>query len=154
MAKLPQQIPIYSALTNKTPVASLSGGDDIEVLWWSPVNYQTQKGRYEVRYTPGFTVELKEGASTYQFPRSLPPGKISVDWLVLSGIGTENVLYAALMKFLWIYLVVTKGYWFWSTATGGSYQLEYHARWFRITRLVCKIYQGKILLWLGRWYCT
>ncbi|ABA23127.1 conserved hypothetical protein [Trichormus variabilis ATCC 29413] len=80
MTKLPQQLPIYSALTNKTPVASLSSGDDIEVLWWSPVNYQTQKGRYEVRYSPGFTVELEEGASTYQFPRSLSPGKISVDW--------------------------------------------------------------------------
>ncbi|WP_414756468.1 hypothetical protein [Anabaena sp. CCY 9910] len=80
MAKLPQQLPIYSALTNKTPAASLSSGDDIEVLWWSPVNYQTQKGRYEVRYSPGFTVELEEGASTYQFPRSLPPGKPSVDW--------------------------------------------------------------------------
>ncbi|MBD2252753.1 hypothetical protein [Nostoc parmelioides] len=80
MAKLPQKLPIYSALTNKTPAASLSGGDDIEVLWWSPVNYQTQKGRYEVRYSPGFTVELEEGASTYQFPRSLPAGKPSVDW--------------------------------------------------------------------------
>ncbi|BCL36393.1 hypothetical protein [Nostoc sp. MS1] len=80
MAKLPQKLPIYSALTNKTPAASLSGKDNVEVLWWSPINYQTQKGRYEVRYPQGFTAKLEEGRSNYEFPRSLPPGKPSVDW--------------------------------------------------------------------------
>ncbi|MBD2501155.1 hypothetical protein [Anabaena azotica] len=80
IAKLPQKLPIYSASTNKTPAASLSGGDNVEVLWWSPVNYQTQKGRYEVRYPQGFTVELEEGVKAYEFPRSLPPGKPAVYW--------------------------------------------------------------------------
>jgi hypothetical protein len=78
MAKLPQELPIYSALTNKTPAASLFSKDDVEVLWWSPVNYQTQKGRYEVRYAQGFSAKLEEGAKPYEFPRTLSPGKPSI----------------------------------------------------------------------------
>ncbi|MBD2445805.1 hypothetical protein H6G76_01290 [Nostoc sp. FACHB-152] len=80
MAKLPETLPLYSALTNKTQAASLSGNNTIEVLWWSPVNFQTNKGRYEVTYPQGFTTKLNEGASIYEFQRSLPPGKPPVDW--------------------------------------------------------------------------
>lgn len=84
MAKLPsEEVPLYSALTNKTPAVSLSrkkSGETMEVLWWSPVEYQTLKGRYEVRYPQGFTVKLDEGASIYEFNNSLSPGKPAVDW--------------------------------------------------------------------------
>ncbi|MBW4634878.1 MAG: hypothetical protein KME30_24105 [Iphinoe sp. HA4291-MV1] len=84
MAKLPQEgLPLYSALTNKTSAAKLSlakNDKTVEVLWWSPINLQTRKGRYEVRYPQGFTVTLDQGASLYQFKRSLPPGKLPVDW--------------------------------------------------------------------------
>lgn len=83
IAKLPEKLPVYSALTNKVPAASLASqnGETVEVLWWSPLNFQTQKGRYEVRYPQGFTVKLNEGASINNFQRSLPPGKLPVDWL-------------------------------------------------------------------------
>jgi len=80
MAKLPETLPLYSALTNKKPAASLSGNNAVEVLWWSPVNFQTNKGRYEVAYPQGFTAKLNEGASIYDYPRSLPPGKPAVSW--------------------------------------------------------------------------
>jgi hypothetical protein len=80
MAKLPETLPLYSALTNKNPAASLSGNNTVEVLWWSPVNFQTNKGRYEVRYPQGFTTKLNEGASIYEFGRSLPPGKPPINW--------------------------------------------------------------------------
>ncbi|MBW4686186.1 MAG: hypothetical protein KME40_14075 [Komarekiella atlantica HA4396-MV6] len=83
MAKLPSEgLPLYSQLTNKTPAISLSnnGEETVEVLWWSPIDFQTQKGRYEVRYPQGFTVKLDEGASIYEFKRSLPTGKPAVNW--------------------------------------------------------------------------
>ncbi|MFP5272154.1 hypothetical protein [Coleofasciculus sp.] len=69
MAKLPsQELPLYSRLLEETPAVTLEAdrvGDTVEVLWWSPVDYQTQKGRYEVRYEDGFTVTLEEGASSW-----------------------------------------------------------------------------------------
>jgi hypothetical protein len=83
MAKLPSKgLPLYSKLSNKTSTASLSGNseENVEVLWWSPIDLQTHKGRYEVRYPQGFTVKLDEGASIYEFKRSLPPGKPAVNW--------------------------------------------------------------------------
>lgn len=84
MAKLPsEELPLYSASTNKTPAVSLSpnnGEETVEVLWWSPVDSQTRKGRYEVRYPQGFTVNLDEGASPYEFPIPFPPGKPPVSW--------------------------------------------------------------------------
>ncbi|MBH8565513.1 hypothetical protein I8748_25620 [Nostoc sp. CENA67] len=83
MAKLPSdKLPLYSALTNKTPAVSLSGNnsEDVEVLWWSPTNFQTLQGRYEVRYPQGFKVEVNEGGSIYEFKRSLSPGKPPVYW--------------------------------------------------------------------------
>jgi hypothetical protein len=59
MAKLPTEgVPLYSGLTEKTSVIALSpakDGETVEVLWWMPVNYQTRKGRYEVRHPEGFT---------------------------------------------------------------------------------------------------
>ncbi|BAY18638.1 hypothetical protein NIES21_44860 [Anabaenopsis circularis NIES-21] len=80
MAKLPEKLPLYSASTNKKPAVSLSGNNTVEVLWWSPVNFQTNKGRYEVTYPQGFTTKINEGASKYEFGRSLPPEKPPVEW--------------------------------------------------------------------------
>jgi hypothetical protein len=80
IAQLPSEgLPLYSAATNKTSAVSLSG-ETVEVLWWSYINFQTQKGRYEVRYPQGFTEKLNEGASLYEFTRTLPPGKPAVYW--------------------------------------------------------------------------
>ncbi|GAX38596.1 hypothetical protein [Nodularia sp. NIES-3585] len=82
MAKLPsEELPLYSASTNKTPAVSLSANKEeetVEVLWWSLVDFQTRKGRYEVRYSQGFTANLNEGASLSEY--SLPPGKPPVYW--------------------------------------------------------------------------
>jgi hypothetical protein len=83
MAKLPSEgIPVYSGLTNKTPAVTLSpssSGETVEVLWWSPLDFQTRKGRYEVRYLQGFTVKLDQGARLEE-SRRLPPGKPPVYW--------------------------------------------------------------------------
>ena len=67
--KLPNEgIPLYSTLTSKNPAATFSPakkGDPVEVLWFSPVDYQTPKGRYEVRYPKGFTVTLDEQGAEF-----------------------------------------------------------------------------------------
>jgi hypothetical protein len=82
MANLPsEKIPLYP--TSRSEVAqdalvSQNGGETVEVLWWSPVDFQSGKGRYEVRYTPGFTSILNDGADLYEFP--VPPGKPPVSW--------------------------------------------------------------------------
>ncbi|WP_026087351.1 hypothetical protein ACF3DV_30860 [Chlorogloeopsis fritschii PCC 9212] len=84
MAKLPQAgLPVYSELSNQTPALTLSptnNSETVEVLWWSPVDFQTRKGRYEVRTEKGFTAKLDQGASLEQFQRLLPPGKPPVYW--------------------------------------------------------------------------
>ncbi|MDM9383213.1 hypothetical protein QUB80_21205 [Chlorogloeopsis sp. ULAP01] len=84
MAKLPQAgLPVYSELSNQTPTLTLSptnNSETVEVLWWSPVDFQTRKGRYEVRTEKGFTVKLDQGATQEQFRRFLPPGKPPVYW--------------------------------------------------------------------------
>lgn len=84
MAKLPKSgLPIYSQLSSQTPDLTLSpnqNNETIEVLWWSPIDFQTRKGRYEVRTTQGFTVKLDQGASRYEFGRFLPPEKPLVYW--------------------------------------------------------------------------
>ncbi|WP_144427377.1 hypothetical protein [Nostoc piscinale] len=80
MAKVPATLPIYSASTNQKSAASLAANDTVEVLWWSPVKFQTNKGRYEVTYPQGFTTKLNEGASKYEFGRSLPTGKPPIEW--------------------------------------------------------------------------
>ncbi len=82
MAKLPsEELPLYSTSKNKTSAVSLSannGEETVEVLWWSPIDFQTGKGRYEVRYPQGFTANLNDGVSLFEF--SLPPGKPPVGW--------------------------------------------------------------------------
>ncbi|WNN88858.1 hypothetical protein [Gloeocapsopsis dulcis] len=82
MAKLPADVPIYRGLLEKTPAATLSASQnqEVEVLWSHPFDYQTRQSRYEVRYEPGFTVTLNEGARTEQFPQLIPPGKPAIDW--------------------------------------------------------------------------
>lgn len=77
MAKQPSDgLPLYSGLTNKTPAVTLSPATsgDVEVLWHMPIDLETRKGRYEVRYPEGFTVKLDQGA----MPQ--PP-----NWLMLAG---------------------------------------------------------------------
>lgn len=82
MANLPSaKLPLYP--TSRSDVAedalvSQNGGETVEVLWWSPVDFTTGQGRYEVRYAPGLTLTLNDGAELYQFP--VPPGKPPVSW--------------------------------------------------------------------------
>ncbi len=67
--KLPKEgIPLYSSSASKKSVATLSSakdGETVEVLWFAPVDYQTDKGRYEVRYPKGFTVTLNEQGAEF-----------------------------------------------------------------------------------------
>ncbi|WP_026734252.1 hypothetical protein [Fischerella sp. PCC 9605] len=84
IAKLPKAgLPLYSQLSNQSPALTLSPAKDgatVEVLWWSPIDFETRKGRYEVRTEKGFTVKLDQGASLDKFRRFLPPGKPPVRW--------------------------------------------------------------------------
>lgn len=84
MAKLPpEDLPLYNGLTNKTPAVTLSpatSDETVEVLWWMPVDLQTRKGRYEVRYPEGFTITLDEGAMIEPSNRLALAGKPPVYW--------------------------------------------------------------------------
>lgn len=83
MAKLPAEgVPLYSGLTEKTPAMILPpdrDGKSQEVLWWSPLDFQSRKGRYELRNTKGFRVKLNEGTKRLE-QQFLQPGKPPVYW--------------------------------------------------------------------------
>ncbi|PPS42678.1 hypothetical protein [Chroococcidiopsis sp. TS-821] len=82
MAKLPSEARIYRGLLEKTPAATLPNTQsEVEVLWSQPLDYQTRQSRYEVRYQPGFTVTLNEGAKPAQFPQWIAPGEPAIDWV-------------------------------------------------------------------------
>lgn len=88
--KLPAEgIPLYNTSTSKNPAATLSpvsSGKTVEVLWFSPIDSQTRKGRYEVRYPEGFTVTLNERGAEILPPditkirEEIEPGKPSFYW--------------------------------------------------------------------------
>lgn len=67
--KVPDEgIPLYKSLASKNSETTFKSDEPVEVLWFSPIDFQTRKGRYEVRYPEGFTVTLEQqGAET------LPP---------------------------------------------------------------------------------
>ena len=87
-------IPLYDSVTSKNPAATLlpdKNGEMEEVLWFAPLNYQTGKGRYEVRYPQGFTVTLDEQGIDFfskeveQIRAKIQPGKPQFYW-----IGSES----------------------------------------------------------------
>jgi hypothetical protein len=84
MAKLPPAgLSVSSELSQKASAFTLYPAKDretVEVLWWSPVNLQTRRGRYEIRTEKGLLVKVNQGATIRQFRRFLPPGKPPVDW--------------------------------------------------------------------------
>ncbi len=60
MAKVPSQSPpLYPSLLSKDAIATIEL-ETVEVLWWSPLSYDTRVGRYEVRYEPGLTATLEQ----------------------------------------------------------------------------------------------
>lgn len=80
MATPSAELPFYSSSTNKKPAVTLPATSNVEVLWWSPIDLQTRKGRYEVRYPQGFTVKLDQGASLEPSNRLVSAGKPPVFW--------------------------------------------------------------------------
>jgi hypothetical protein len=90
MANLPAEgLPISNSSLNKTVADTLkpaTKGETVEVLWWTPTNYQTREGRYEVRYDKGFTVTLDEQGSELLPPdlakirAEIQPGKPPLYW--------------------------------------------------------------------------
>lgn len=83
-------IPLYRSVSSKNPSATLSSvnkGEMLEILWFSPINYQTRKGRYEVRYSPGFTATIDKQGAVF-FPKDVEeirakvqPGKPRLYWI-------------------------------------------------------------------------
>jgi hypothetical protein len=62
-AKLPdQEVPFYPsvAANNSTGILSSNQTYKVEVLWWSKQDNNSPKGRYEIVYNQGFTLELNE----------------------------------------------------------------------------------------------
>ncbi len=89
-ANLPSAgLPIFNSLLNKTPADTLkpnTTGKTVEVLWWMPTNYETRKGRYEVRYDKGLTVTLNEQGAELWSPEvmkiraEIEPGSLPFYW--------------------------------------------------------------------------
>ncbi|MEC4990615.1 MAG: hypothetical protein SAJ37_17935 [Oscillatoria sp. PMC 1068.18] len=83
MAEITNQgLPLYHSSLANSATTTLKSEETVEILWFSPVNFQEQKGRYEVRYDDGFIVKLDDigGESwdnfyqgDYQPPVWLPP---------------------------------------------------------------------------------
>ena len=67
MAEPNQELPVYRSLLDNTPDATIAPNENkkIEVLWWSLNQREPVKGRYEISYEPGMTVELSQGATTW-----------------------------------------------------------------------------------------
>ncbi|WP_009546589.1 hypothetical protein [Crocosphaera subtropica] len=63
-ATLPNEgLKVYQSLLNPNPQITLNADENqetVEVLWWSPQNYETEKGRYEIVYDSGFSVTLED----------------------------------------------------------------------------------------------
>lgn len=54
---------IYQSLFNTDSEITIKGDETnniVEVLWWSPQNYEGEKGRYEIAYNSGFSVTLDD----------------------------------------------------------------------------------------------
>lgn len=82
-------VPLYNSSTIQNPAATLSpkkNGEMQEILWFAPLDYQTRKGRYEVRYPQGFTAMLNEQGATFfskeveQIRAKTQPGKPQFYW--------------------------------------------------------------------------
>ena len=85
MSQLPAAgVPLYEGVMETTPALTLTpptSDQTVEVLWRSPLDYQTRQSRYEVRNPEGFTVELDTGVKPDESARFLPPGKPPLDWV-------------------------------------------------------------------------
>ncbi len=56
-------LPIYQSLLNtefKTTLNADENDPTVEILWWSPQDYENEKGRYEIVYNPAFSVTLED----------------------------------------------------------------------------------------------
>ncbi len=63
-AELPTEgLEIYSSLLNtstKNKITADENRNTVDVLWWSPQERETQKGRYEIAHNTAFSVTLEE----------------------------------------------------------------------------------------------
>jgi hypothetical protein len=82
-------IPLYNSVTSKNQAATLlpnKNGEMQEVLWFTPLDHKTGKGRYEVCYPQGFTATLNEQEITFfsediaRIYATIQPGKPSFRW--------------------------------------------------------------------------
>jgi hypothetical protein len=83
-------VPLYNSVTSKNQAATLStnkNGEMQEVLWFAPLDHQTNKGRYEVRYPQGFNATLEQQGIVFfskeveQIRAKTQPGKTPFSWL-------------------------------------------------------------------------
>ncbi|MDJ0660225.1 MAG: hypothetical protein QNJ42_12155 [Crocosphaera sp.] len=54
---------VYQSLLNTDSEMTINSDETnktVEVLWWSPQDYESEKGRYEIAYNPSFSVTLDD----------------------------------------------------------------------------------------------
>ncbi|NEQ50153.1 MAG: hypothetical protein F6K11_08490 [Leptolyngbya sp. SIO3F4] len=86
MADIPAKQELYGSLLAETAIDTVETSGPVELLWVTDTNISTPEAtlRYEMRYTPGITTQLDQGADYYVGPEEQPddgyfwwPGK---DW--------------------------------------------------------------------------
>lgn len=86
LANVPTDQVIYPSLLAETPIGQMDSTDPTELLWLADTDISSLEApaRYEIKYTPGLTATLAQGADYYVGPEDNPddgyfwwPGK---DW--------------------------------------------------------------------------
>lgn len=95
VTKLPKAgVALYNSSTAKNSTTTLlpdNNQENLEVLWFAPLNTQNYRGRYEVVYPQGFTTTLNDQGITLlpqeveEIRAKIQPGKYPFYW-----IGTES----------------------------------------------------------------
>lgn len=75
MAEIPDTQALYASLLSETPLnQSLDTSNPIELLWLADTDISTPESanRYEIKYEPGITAQLSQGAEYYVGPEETP----------------------------------------------------------------------------------
>lgn len=59
-----QEIPVYSTSLDNESIGNLEK-DKVEVLWWMPIEENSEKGRYEIKYDKGIEITLDNQGGNY-----------------------------------------------------------------------------------------
>ncbi|MEM1366944.1 MAG: hypothetical protein AAGG02_02790 [Cyanobacteria bacterium P01_H01_bin.15] len=69
---LTQDTPVFSSLRSQDVIATFSAGTEIEVLWVSSTDFETDAQRFEIVYESGLSASISEGKISWRDYYGLP----------------------------------------------------------------------------------